>query len=628
MDPRLLNAYNKELTYLREMGKEFAKEYPKVASKLSLDNIDQPDPLVERLVESFAFLSARIAIEQDEHFSKFTEHLLDVIYPSFLQPTPSTAIVQLECDPHDSSLATGLSVKKESVLKTTYQKGVRTHCEFRTTMDATLWPIILNKAKFSTSIPNIPSINAKTINHKKLAGTLSLMLSVGGGLNWNQLTLNELSIFLASDFVVSHKIYEHLLSKVCGVVINYKKIVNEVPESESLYTNDVRIEAQGFKNGNSLFIETNKLFSAHGLVKEYFVLPQKFFFLNIIGLKNIIKNINTSQLEVHFLLTGLDKDLVNLVDTQHFKLNCVPIVNLFYKTCDRIFITDKQKEFIVYPEKTRLSDFEVIEIDKVTGISAEDNKEIIFEPFYSLSPNLLFNKKPSYYSKKRQKSIDLKSDRETSYKYVAMNTYISLLDYNNLPFGQEIKQLSVDAWCSNRDLPLLIKFGMLETDLNIQGYPLIKSVRFLIEPTQPKSSLAGGELNWQLINLLSSNYLSMLDMNPQEAALLLQKMLFIYAANADSLRHHIKSLKAVHFSKVVRRLSNMGPFVYVQGLEVKLVFDESLFDGAGCFLLGQILSEILKQMVTVNSFVETVVESIQRGELKRWPHHIGSQSAI
>lgn len=625
MDPRLLNAYNKELTYLREMGKEFAKEYPKVASKLSLENVDQPDPLVERLVESFAFLSARIAVEQDENFAKFTEHLLDVIYPSFLQPIPSTAIVHLECDPHDSSFSTGLSIPKGAVLKTTYQKGVRTHCEFRTTMDMTIWPLILDKAKFSTSIP---SISIKDINHKKIAGTLSLTLSVGEGLDWSKLPLNELNFFLASDYVVSYKIYEHLLSKVSGIVISYKQIVDDVCEEKFIYTEDILIESLGFKERNNLFIDTNKIFSAHGFIREYFVLPQKFLFVSFIGLQKFISKVNSNQLEIHLLLNSLDKDLVNLVDTQHFKFNCVPIVNIFQKTCDRIFISERQKEFLVIPDKTRLSDFEVIAIDKVVGISAENNKETLFEPFYSLSSNILSNIKPAFYSKKREKKIAYKGDRETSYKYVSTDTYLSLLDYNHLPFNQDIKQLSVDAWCSNRDLPLLIKFGMSDSDLNFQGYPLVKSVRFLIEPTQPKTSLAGGELNWQLINLLSFNYLSMLDMRPEEAAILLQKLLFVYAANADGLVHHIKSLKAAHFNKVVRRLSSTGPFVYVQGLEVKLIFDEAAFDGAGCFLLGKILSELLKQMVTVNSFVETVVESMQRGELKRWPHNIGGQSLI
>lgn len=625
MDPRLLNAYNKELTYLRELGREFAIEYPKVAAKLSLDNIDQPDPLVERLVESFAFLSAKTAIEQDEHFSKFTEHLLDAIYPSFLQPTPSTGIVQLECDPHDSALSSGLNVKKDTVLKTTYQKGVRTHCEFRTTMDVTLWPIFLEQAKFSTATP---TINIPNINHNKLAGSLSLTLSVGAGLNWSQLSLNELVVFLASDFVISHKIYQHLLSKVCGVVFSYKNIIDDITERKTIYASDFVIESLGFKQTNNLFINTNKLFFTHSLVKEYFILPQKFLFLNFVGFKHIIQHVQSPQLEVHFLLADLDKDLVSLVDTQHFKLNCTPVVNLFHKTCDRIFVTQQQKEFLVIPDKTRLSDFEVIEIEKLTAITTEGNKETTFEPFYSLSPTLLYNNKPAFYSKKRLKNINSKDSRDTSYQYIATDTYISLLDYDNLPFDQQIKQLSIDALCSNRDLPLLIKLGMLGSDLNIQGYPLVKSVRFLIEPTQPKSSLAGGQINWQLINFLSFNYLSMLEINPEQAALLLQKLLSVYATNADSLLHHIKSLKAVYFSKIVRRMAHAGPFVYVQGLEARLVFDESSFDGAGCFLLGQILSELLKQMVAVNSFVETVVESIQRGELKRWPYNAGGQSII
>ena len=186
MDPRLLDAYNRELTYLREMGREFAQEYPKVAAKLSLDNVDLPDPHVERLIESFAFLSARITLQQEEEFPKFTQHLLDMIYPDYLQPTPSTAIVEIESDTNDSALAGGIVLPRGSVLTTTYQKGMRTHCEFQTTMETTLWPIKIIDATFS---PFIPKFVEERVSRASLAGSLRLTLEAGAGLKFNQLPI-------------------------------------------------------------------------------------------------------------------------------------------------------------------------------------------------------------------------------------------------------------------------------------------------------------------------------------------------------------------------------------------------------------------------------------------------------
>ncbi|MGK3697415.1 type VI secretion system baseplate subunit TssF, partial [Escherichia coli] len=40
MDPRLLEYYNRELSYLRETGAEFAARHPKVAARLGMQGTD------------------------------------------------------------------------------------------------------------------------------------------------------------------------------------------------------------------------------------------------------------------------------------------------------------------------------------------------------------------------------------------------------------------------------------------------------------------------------------------------------------------------------------------------------------------------------------------------------------
>ena len=79
MDRRLLSHYDRELAYLRELGAEFAQEYPKVAGQLGLSSAACSDPHVERLLEGFAFLAARVQLAIDAEFPRFTEQLLDLI---------------------------------------------------------------------------------------------------------------------------------------------------------------------------------------------------------------------------------------------------------------------------------------------------------------------------------------------------------------------------------------------------------------------------------------------------------------------------------------------------------------------------------------------------------------------
>src|SRR3954468_24615869 len=104
MDPRLLGYYNRELSHLRELGGEFARQFPKIAGRLGLDSFECADPYVERLLEGFAFLAARGQLKIDAKFPRFTENLLQMVYPHYLAPTPSMSVVELKPSPRQGSL--------------------------------------------------------------------------------------------------------------------------------------------------------------------------------------------------------------------------------------------------------------------------------------------------------------------------------------------------------------------------------------------------------------------------------------------------------------------------------------------------------------------------------------------
>ena len=81
MESKLLEYYNRELAYLREMGAEFAERYPKVAGRLGMRGIDVADPYTERLMEGFAFLTSRVQMKMDAEFPRFSQRLLEMIAP-------------------------------------------------------------------------------------------------------------------------------------------------------------------------------------------------------------------------------------------------------------------------------------------------------------------------------------------------------------------------------------------------------------------------------------------------------------------------------------------------------------------------------------------------------------------
>src|SRR5207253_5812850 len=146
MDPRLLQYYGRELQYVREMGGEFAREYPKVAGRLGLETFECSDPYVERLLEGFAFLAARVHLKLDAEFPRFSQHLLEMVYPHYLAPTPAMAIVQFAPAMTEGSLASGFVVPRGTMLRGKIARGEETACQFRTAHSVTLWPLSVSDA--------------------------------------------------------------------------------------------------------------------------------------------------------------------------------------------------------------------------------------------------------------------------------------------------------------------------------------------------------------------------------------------------------------------------------------------------------------------------------------------------
>ena len=114
MDPRLLSLYEQELRYFRESSAEFARAFPKIANRLGIEGQEVADPYVERLIEATAFLSARVGLKLDAEYPRFTGHLLDIVYPQFLAPTPAMVVLQCSPDPDDANLANGPTLPRGS----------------------------------------------------------------------------------------------------------------------------------------------------------------------------------------------------------------------------------------------------------------------------------------------------------------------------------------------------------------------------------------------------------------------------------------------------------------------------------------------------------------------------------
>ncbi len=625
MDPRLLRYYNRELQHVREMGSEFAKEFPKIAARLGLEGIDCSDPYVERLLEGFAFLAARVQLKLDAEFPRFTQHLLEIVYPHYLAPTPSMTVVQLHPDPKEGTLTGGFPVPRGTVLESLTGPSDQTACEYRTAHEVTLWPIEISGAGYFTSTLEMATYDLPSSMAAK-AG-IKLRVRTTREIPFEKLPIESLTFFLRGREGIPHRILEQIVGNSVGVVIRPAK---RDPEWREIIGPE-EIHRVGFADEEALLPYGERSFHGYRLLHEYFTFPERFLFVRLDGLSPALRRAKTGEVEIAFLFDREDEMLEPALDESHFALFCTPAINLMERRTDRIHLDRKQSEFHVVVDRTRPLDFEVYEILEVTGFGSSADREQEFRPFYSSTDRTHHGEEQAYYAVQRVPRMLSSKQRRKGPRssYVGSEVYISLVDANHAPYRSDLRQLALKTLCTNRDLPLQMPVGRGGTDFEIREGAPVASVRCVAGPTRPRPSPAEGGTAWRLISHLSLNYLSLADTDAREGAAGLRGLLSLYGDLSEAaVRKQIDGLLSVRAAPIHRLIRTPGPITFGRGLEVEVTFDETAFEGSGVFLLGAVLEQFFARYVSINSFTETVVKTLERGEVIRWPMRTGQRHTL
>ena len=625
MDPRFLEYYERELKHLREMGAEFAKQYPKIAGRLGLEGFECADPYVERLLEGFGFLAARVQLKIDAEFPRFTQHLFESVYPGYLAPRPSMAIVQLQPDPAEGTLADGFTVPRDSALRTVLGRGEQTPCEYRTAHDVTLWPLEIAEAEYfryagsaaALGIPALPGVKAG----------IRVRLRTTGGLRVDQLALDRLCLHVRGSEELPTQTVEQLLANAVAVVARPPR--TPAPWFEVVDRSAIR--AVGFADDEALLPGGARAFSGYRLLQEYFALPARFMFVEIGGLGPAVRRCADTQLDVIVLLDRSHPALEQQLGPAHFALHCTPAVNLFPKRMDRVALDPGAREHHVVPDKTRPLDYEVHGVTGVTGHGEGGAADVEFLPFYATRDLPRPGGRRAYFATHRAPRASVERPRQAAprTRYLGSEVYLSLTDADEAPWRGDLRELSVQALCTNRDLPLTLALGGGRTDFTLATGAPVRAVRCLGAPTPPRPSWAEGEASWRLVSHLALNYVSLVDADERRGAAALRELLGLYADPADqALRGQIEGVKSVVARPVVERVATEGAVSYARGLELALTLDDSAFRGAGPFVLGAVLEQFFARYVAVNSFTRTVVRTVDRGEIVRWPARSGRRPVL
>ena len=620
MDTRLLKHYEGELAFMRDMGAEFAQAYPKIASRLGMDGVEVADPYVERVIEGVAFLSARVQLELELQYPALTSHLLEIVYPHYLCPQPSMMIAAFEPDMQNAALEDGYVIERGSELRSVLGEDDTTSCVFRTSSDVTMWPVKITEAEYIDGRGEL--VAAGVARETEARAGIRLRIARHGDQPISELSLDTLTLFLNGSEGKNWALHELLSTQVTGVL--GRSTDRRADWVEAL--RDGAVSPRGYERDEALLPTPQRSFDGYRLLQEYFAMPERYHFVDLSGLSMAIGRAKGADVDIYILLRNGDSDIAAGVTPEAFTLNATPAVNLFHKRCDRVHITPSVTEHHVVADRTAPLDFEIYSLDGVIGVSGSGEDDVQFRPFYSADDLTAAGEThPTYYTQTRKMRQRAEKERLKGVRtsYLGSETYVSLVDGAQAPYGTQLDQLAIKAMVTNRDLPLLLPTGAKDV-FHLPGGGPVAHITTPVSPTRPRPSLGQGDTAWRLISHLSLNYLSIADSDAKDSAAALREMIGIYAPSGDKvLAKQLEGLVAVSTRPIVRRMADEVLSTAVRGLEISITFDESFYEGTSAYALGAVLERFFRKYVSLNSFTETVLVTQQRGEITRWRPETG-----
>ena len=608
MPDELLPYYEKELAFIRQMGAEFSKEHPKIAGRLGISTDTTEDPHVSRLIESFAYLNARIQHKLDDDFPELSDALLGIIFPHYQRPIPSMSIARFVAD--KEQLEAAYLVPKNTILETEQFQGE--NCRFSTTYPVELLPCSIVDA----GLVGRPFTTPGSASIRGAGGVLRLKLKTfTAAISFAELKPNRFRFYLKGQPQHINPLYEMLLNECQSIVIS-----SSDADVHPVYLNKSAIKAVGFSTEEGLFPYPASSFLGYRLLTEFFAFPEKFMFIDIDGLADHIPATANNELNFYIYLNNSDIELEHNISADTFVMGCTPIVNLFEHKADPIKIDHTRLEYQVVADTRRPLGYEIYSVDKVIAQTASGEKSE-YLPFYGLKHEHLDRDNHAYWHAMRRHAKLNHIDRDEG-----TDIFLTLVDLKLNPNIPDDRTLIIETHASNRDLPAKLPFNRDQPKLQcVNAAPPCERIRCLTQPTATLRPNLRDGARWRLISHLSLNHLSLTSKeNPTES---LKEILRLYDFKESSAsRALIASIVSLNARAISAPLNFDGRTAMCRGIEVEITIDDVQSSGNSSYLFASVLEHFFGLYCSVNSFTRVLVKRKNKeGYLKKCPPRAGEK---
>ena len=565
-----------ELDSLKEIAQEFSRANPTLAPQLSQASAD---PDVERILEGVAFLTAGIRQKIDDDFPEFSQGLLNQIFPHYLRPVPSATIIEFKPTP---ILKNTLTTLAGTYLDSVEVDEVR--CRYKTTYQVDVSPVSITTARVSETSTGRRAIDL-TFTGTNLA-------------SWK---IDHLRLHIGGDYqgaVDTFFILNHFLDSIALIDAQG----NEINGDEMLIT------PVGFDDDFKLLDYPSNSFPAYRLIQEYFLLKEKFLFLDIRGLDKYLNQLNGNSFSLRFYISELPMQIPKL-SAARFVLHATPAVNLFKHEAESFLNDYKRSEYLLRPMRNTNNQFHIYTVDRVTG----NNRKMARKNHYTKTGlfNPEKNTSPVYQTCTR-------ADESGN-----VSSYISFSYPRNYDLENK-ESVQVELTCTNGEHTAKLKVG----DITRKTSSTSELVDFtnIITPSESQEAPTGHSVLWRLLSHLALNYLSLADTDNLKSLL----ELYIFSGHTGSKQEVANHKRINGISAVsVQACDRMIKGVPMRGQEVQVTVDASNFVSKGdMYLFGMLLDRLMGSFASLNCFTEFSLVDSTTDEVYRWPIRAGDRPLI
>jgi type VI secretion system protein ImpG len=598
----LLDYYNAELAYLRNVGGEFAAAHPRVASRLQLGAHECPDPHVERLIESFAFLTARLQRTLEVEVPGISSALLEVLYPHYLCPVPPVTVAELAAEgrpgtPYEVPAGTPLFAA------TTDRSGEV--CRFRTGYPVTLQPLQVGEAALeaAAAYPFLRGV-------PRAAQVVRVRLDPVD-VPMGQLRPGRLRFYLGGEMSTAAALYELLFGHLLGVAVLSD---GQVPEGGPRMLPPGALTPVGLGADEGLLPCPPTAHPAYRLLQEYFTIPRKLLFFDLDG---VDRHRAEEYVELLFVLDRRAPGRL-AVSAQNFRLGCTPVVNLFERLSEPLRVDQQRVEYRLVADARRER---VTEIHSVLGLTAAPGggaAAAVFEPFYSYTHAMDAGQRTFWHARR------VPSQRAG---LPGSDVMLSFLDLRGTHVAPPAQTVWGRVLCTNRRLAEQLLPGDL---LQMEAAAPVKSITVLHPPSPAVEPPLGAQTLWRLVSQLSLNHLSLAGADGDRSLAALREILRLYAAWGDpTVEAQVGGLRKLTATPAVRRAGTAPWSGFARGTEIELLMNEAAYDGGSALLLATVLDRFFALYASLNSWTRlSVRRQGKEGVWKTWDARVGDRPLL